>query len=215
MSDPVESGRDALNHWYGYPWYDPQTDGVRRVELSEPWNWDWLDPYLKWIPSFPTSVLQWLAWIAIGLLLAGIVYFLVHAYRRNAGQKRTKQEEPVGTIDRIEALPIPLPSIRTDLLAEARRCYEDGNYAQAIAYYFSYQLVRLDRRHVIRLDRGKTNRQYLREVGRQPAIRSLLEQTMTTFEEVYFGHRPIDRAQFETCWSRLDEFEHLIEGAVL
>lgn len=214
MSDPVAGGREALDHWYGYPWYDPQTDGLRRVELSEPWNWDWLDPYLQWIPSFPTSLLQWAAWCVIGVALAALVYFLVRAFRQREGRAAVREEEPVGTIDRIEALPVPLPNLRADLLAEARRCFEQGDFTQAIAYYFSYQLVRLDRRHMIRLERGKTNRQYLREVGQRGPIRGLLEQTMNTFEEVYFGHRPIDRVGFETCWARRDEFERLIEEAV-
>ena len=39
MSDPVKDGRDALDHsWFGYPWYDAKTDGVRRVEVSQPWE---------------------------------------------------------------------------------------------------------------------------------------------------------------------------------
>ena len=48
------------------------------------------------------------------------------------------------------------------------RLYEKrGNFNQAIIYYYSYQLVTLDRRQVIRLAKGKTNRQYLRETGRR------------------------------------------------
>ena len=50
MSDPVASGREALNHWYGYPWYDANTDGVRRVDVSPPRNWDWL-PSFDWLDS--------------------------------------------------------------------------------------------------------------------------------------------------------------------
>ena len=42
MKDPVAGGREALNHWFGYPWYDANTDGVRRVEVQKPSNWDWL-----------------------------------------------------------------------------------------------------------------------------------------------------------------------------
>ena len=54
---------------------------------------------------------------------------------------------------------------RLDLLAEARRHYQAGNYGAAIVYLFSFQLVQLDQRQIIRLAKGKTNRQYLREVG--------------------------------------------------
>ena len=53
-----------------------------------------------------------------------------------------------------------------DYLDEAQRLYRNGDYAQAIIYLFSHQLLQLDRRHWLRLVKGKTNRQYLREVRR-------------------------------------------------
>ena len=58
-----------------------------------------------------------------------------------------------------------------DLLAEARRHYQAGNYGAAIVYLFSFQLVQLDRRQIIQLAKGKTNRQYLREVGPRDPLR--------------------------------------------
>jgi hypothetical protein len=98
---------------------------------------------------------------------------------------------------------------RLDLLAEARRHYEAGNYGAAIVYLFSFQLVQLDRRQIIRLARGKTNRQYLREVGPRISLRKLVEQTMVAFEDVFFGNRQLRRDRFESCWARLEEFETL------
>jgi hypothetical protein len=35
---------------------------------------------------------------------------------------------------------------------------------------------------------------------------------MLVFEDVFFGNRTLDRARFETCWSRLDEFQALAAG---
>ena len=188
MSDPVTDGREALNTWFGYPWYDPATDGVRRVEVSQPW-----DPHWNWSFDFPGSLLQWLAWVVIALLLAGAAYLLIRAYWRRERPAADEDDEAAGAADSVELLPVSLPRGRVDLLAEARRCYQCGDFAQAIVYYFSYQLLQLDKRQIIRLGRGKTNRQYLREVGPRSALRGLVEQTMTAFEEVYFGRRTLDR----------------------
>lgn len=204
MSDPVADGREALNPWFSYPWYDAETDGIRRVEVPQP------RPSL----DLPTPLLQWAAWVAIGLALAAVVYLLMRAYLSREQHGKKTEDEPTGRLDHVESLPIPVAQSRGDLLAEARRCYERGDYGQAIAYFFGYQLVQLDRRHIIRLGRGKTNRQYLREVGQRAALRGLVEQTMVAFEEVYFGRRMIDRARFESCWLRLDEFEGLLEGVI-
>jgi len=70
-------------------------------------------------------------------------------------------------------------------------------------------LIQLDKQQIIRLAIGKTNRQYLREVGPPSALGRLLEETMVAFEDVFFGNRRLERARFEACWSRLPEFEAL------
>lgn len=209
MSDPVANGREALDQWYGYPWYDAQTDGVRRVEVSAPWNENW-DISI----DLSGPLLQYLAWGAIVLILVVAVFLLIRAYWLGEFDSQEEEPEPTGSADRIEALPVPLPRGRVDLLAEARRCYDEGNFAQAIIYFFSYQLIQLDRHEIVHLARGKTNRQYLREVSRRSELVGLFEQTMMTFEETYFGHRELDRIRFETCWARLDEFETLVQGAM-
>ncbi len=212
MNDPVDGGREALDHWFGYPWYDAQSDGIRRVELSPPWDLNWKLPFDL---QFPASVLQWLAWIAIALLLAAVAYVLIRAYWgrwRLARSAKSRNDEPIGIADRTESLPVPLPRGRLNLLEEAQRCYQRGDFGQAVVYFFSYQLLQLDKRQFIHLDRGKTNRQYLREVGAQASLRAMLEQTMTVFEDFYFGHRLIDRGRFESCWLRRDEFEQAVAG---
>ena len=102
---------------------------------------------------------------------------------------------------------------RSDLLGDARRHYEQGNYDEAIIYLFSYELVRLDRSSVVHMAEGKTNRQYLREALSVRPLANILERTMLAFEDVFFGQRRLDRAGFEACWSQLTEFEHLVAQA--
>ena len=216
LADPQQAGREALDHrWGGYPWYDSQADEVQRVDVTQPRDWSWLEDSSPQI-SFPGSLLQWLSWIAIILLLAGVAYLLVRAlgYGEKRSAKSGHDDEPGDDADRVESLPLPVRGGRLDLLAEARRHYQQGNYRQAIIYLFGFQLVQLDKQQIIRLTKGKTNRQYLREVGPRKALQRLVEQTMVAFEDVFFGNHTLDRARFESCWSRLDEFQSLsAEGA--
>jgi hypothetical protein len=202
MSDPVNDGRDALDHWLGYPWYDAKTDGLRRVEVSQPVT----------INASLGTLLQWTAWFLVALLLAGIVYLLVRAFwrrdRRRAGETGA---EPAGSAERIESLPAPAVDSPRDLLDEARRCQQRGDYGRAIVFLFSHQLWQLDKHGRIRLAQGKTNRQYLREIAARPALRSLMEQTTLVFENFFFGHHAIERPAFEICWSRLAEFDALVD----
>ena len=216
MNDPVTGGRDALNHWFGYPWYDAGADGVRRIEVSPPareWNfggnWNFKGNW-DFSLSFLGATLQFLAWTAIALALIGLAYLLIRAFWKREKTSNDNDDEPVGAADRIDALPFPAPdAARLDFLAEVDRCRRQGDYGRAIVFLFSYQLLRLDQHGRIHLTRGKTNRQYLREIFAAP-LRSLVEQTLLLFEQAFFGHRPPDPSAFDACWSRLEEFETLV-----
>jgi hypothetical protein len=214
QTDPdeaVQSGREALRKGYNRPWYDAEQDGIKRIEVRDrtPRKSSDVD-----LPSW--DFLSVLAWSVLGLLLLLVAYLLVMAYlqRDNSAAESYTQAAKQGydVADRIEALPFMARRDQSDLLGQARRHYEAGNYAEAIIYLFSYQLVELDRHGIVHLDRGKTNRQYLRE-ARPSGLRGLLEQTMITFEDVFFGARGLDRATFERCWNRLGEFQTGLGGA--
>jgi hypothetical protein len=229
----VTAGREALQGRTRFPWYDAQQDAVRRIDVRPPketaehrgstWQADPFpepvsSPSFGWDWSGLRAVVQALLWSGLLGLLAWLIYFLIRSYlRQHSAVEAEEPPEPDrgGEQDMIESLPFEIARPQTDLLAEARRLYESGMYAQAVVYLFSYQLVRLDRSQQIRLARGKTNRQYLRELQPRPDLRGLLERTMVVFEEVFFGHYPLDRAGFERCWEGLDEFhQRLSEGVV-
>ena len=157
------------------------------------------------------SLLQVLGWTAVVLLAAAVVYFVVRAIlQRERRKSGGDEEEPAGGADRVESLPLPVNARHLDLLAEAKRCREQGDYGRAIIFLFSHQLLQLDKNGRIHLARGKTNRQYLREIRPWPALGGLVEQTTLMFEDVFFGHHPLERPAFEACWSRLEEFEKLV-----
>ena len=156
--------------------------------------------------------MQWMAWIAIILVLAAVLALLIwvllgREWGKSSADETTAEDD--AEADRVEALPFPVKPGRLDLLDQAREFYRQGDYGRAIVYLFSYQLVQLDKRQIIRLSKGKTNRRYLREIGPRQTLMRLVEQTMVAFEDVFFGHRTLDRPRFESCWSRLEEFQSL------
>lgn len=204
----VEAGREALDRWWGYPWYDASRDEVRPVKVEPPWNLDWFHFDLRFSP--PGSWLDWLAWLSVAAVLALIAYWLIQAYRSRA-RARTAGSEPDTVAGagaaRVESLPYPLEDAPVDFLAEARRWYEAGDYGRAIVYLFGFELLELDRRHCIRLVRGATNRQYLRQLADRPELKQLVEATMVAFEDAFFGHHRLSRERFEQCWFRLAQFD--------
>lgn len=228
--DPaVESGREALDEWWwrSYPWYDKSSDSAQPIDVSEPWYmklrfWDdWHWPNWQASPGrvrWPMTGLEWLAWAGLALLLALIIYLMVRAYRMRDRVNARQAAEAAGSNAeddrrRVEALPTGGLRWPADLLAEAARLYQEGDYRGAIIFLFSHQLIVLDKHHLIRLNKGKTNRQYVRELRRRPPLVRLVQNTMIAFEDVFFGNHEIDRRRFESCWLRLDEFDALVAEA--
>jgi hypothetical protein len=225
----IEAGREALAGSSRYPWYDSENDAIRRINARTPKeaaahrNSTWQPPqadlsWLEWLLKLFGRIVYWMFWALMIALLALLIVMLARAYTNTVAAGALAEEEIAESrseADLIENLPFEVKRPHTDLLGAAQRHYEQGNYGEAIIYLFSYQLVQLDRYHLIRLTRGKTNRQYLREVGPRLGLREMLQRTMVAFEDVFFGHHPLDRERFESCWSRLAEFHERLQRAAI
>lgn len=223
----VESGRRALSRQADFPWYDAPRDDLRRIDVRPPKDlknrgsrWQTAPPPNVRMPSWLWKVLEVLGWTLLVAAVTLLVVALVRAYLLDASGASGEADAAVGEAakrgdaDRVESLPFALKAVQGDLLEEARRCYESGDYGQAIVYLYSYQLVQLDKHQWIRLAKGKTNRQYLRELRLQPGLFRLLEETMVAFEDVFFGRHSLERRRFESCWDGIAQFHQWLEHGV-
>lgn len=231
-------GRQALQSLGNLPWYDDASDRVKamRVEStdaadddvearstgyeqtgSKPKNfnpklsfWETLGRMMSW--TLLTGLLL--------LLIAAIAYaFMIYNRSQSGGSGGGVSESDGGLEDqdmeeRLERLPVQIDHPASNLLAEAQRLMNAGRYNEAIVYLFSHELVQLDRHQLLRLARGKTNRQYLREIRQSYDLREILQQTMQAFEDSFFGDHAITRQRFQTCWNQLDRFHAAVEHSV-
>ena len=222
-------------------WFDAQSGTLRRPgksplapaapRLSEPKSprdWTWQPPDFSnrrgWgFAGFGEVVakgLQIMAWVLLGLAGLWFVLFVLRSYRDlELGKKPDSDKRSFDrTIDveKLADLPFDAPQAGGDLLSTIRALHEQGQFGDAIVLLFGYQLLKLDKNQLICVLKGKTNRQYVREVGRhegQSRLCEMLTQTMVTFEDYFFGNHPITREKFESCWRLLDEFHSIVEAS--
>jgi len=228
----VATGKDALSGVGRLPWYDKSQDDVRPLHMiprdtadSSNRNSTWAEPDKSTTtnsssgssgPRFSLlgGALQWVGMTVLVVLLGVLAFLIAKAFLRDEVAETTVTRKIVVSnrdAARVEALPFAVRKPTGDFLSEARRLYEAGDYSEAIIYLFSYELVELDRQHLIRLGKGKTNRQYLRELRGRPALQAVLETTMIAFEDAFFGRKTLTRERFEVCWQRLDELHRELE----
>ena len=229
-NDPwaVQAARDGLRETNNYPWYDAEEDNLRQLEFEPPtpppeardWElnlpqWQTQQRNWNWNIGFWEGI-QWVVWAILVIFLVvsiGLLIRVMWQHDRMPGQisAAMQQDALAREAEQIENLPFPVERPKSDLLGEARHNYELGNYGEAIVYLFSYQLVHLDKHQLIRLAKGKTNRQYLRELRDRQGVRGMLRQTMIVFEEFFFGDHVIEKNRFEACWRRLDDFHKTVQ----
>jgi hypothetical protein len=225
----VEAAKESFSGRTRYPYYDRQQDDVRQLNVEEPATDQAANRKSKWTGKNPKAntrtggggnsgsflgpVLQGFGLAALVIFIGLIAYLIARAFLKNevTETKVSKVIETSRDVDKVQALPFQLRKPTSDFLAEAQRLYAAGNYSEAVIYLYSHLLVQLDTHHVIRLAKGKTNRQYLRETRSRPALREILERTMIAFEDVFFGHHTLSREEFEACWSRVEEFHGQLE----
>ena len=232
QTDAIDDARTALKESENYPWYDSEQDDLQRVDVfpkeaddyaNRASNWESQPPQTtrsNWDISSTFSMLLKVFFVILIVVLLGLLIWLaVWIFSKTEtwqadGSEATEVADSSSDVDRVENLPFKVDKPYGDLLAEARRQYEAGNYRKAVIYLFSYKLIQLDKNQFIHLTKGKTNRQYLRELRCQSRLLWLLEGTMLAFEDVFFGNHELERREFETCWRGLDEFHRLInQGA--
>jgi hypothetical protein len=106
----------------------------------------------------------------------------------------------------IEQLPFDLTAAGGDFRSLAQQAYQAGDLRRAFIFLYSHVLVTLDQNERISLRKGKTNRQYLKEVWEDPKLTSYFKSVMLPFESAFFGDHAPAPDQFERCWSGLENF---------
>ena len=115
----------------------------RRIDVSELW----LEKFFRWLHSnlnisWPANLFDWLYWLAVAALFALLAYLSYRFWKAASGAGRPARKAARGT----KRMPkphkrggrrpcsLPSPGSRSDLLAEARRNYNEGRYNEAIIY---------------------------------------------------------------------------------
>lgn len=160
---------------------------------------------------------DWLAIVMLALLalvLVTLLSMLAYHSLRNFMPNRFEKNLETDAIQidpaKVADLPFEIqPTTHDNPLAEAEALMRAGKFSEAAIFLYGYMLLALDRARKLDLQRGKTNRMYLRELRPHPPLQEIVKRTMLAFEDVYFGQHPLDRERFLKLWNQLDAFHRL------
>ena len=73
---------------------------------------------------------------------------------------------------------------------------ENGDPRQAVRYLYLSGLLQLEERGLLRYDRSRTNREYLRSIQEHPQLALILKDVIEVFDRVWYGYRKIDKENY-------------------
>lgn len=155
------------------------------------------------------------------LAIVGIIAFLVMTFIKGTANPFDwrKSQATVNTLAvhdpaKIVDLPFSVEAPSGDLLGQADAFRRNGDYARSIVYLFGHVLVELDSKGLIHLQRGKTNRMYLRELKHDSELTKYQQYLIQVFEAVFFGRYTITQEICDRCWDLLPGLNEAIAKAV-
>jgi hypothetical protein len=88
-------------------------------------------------------------------------------------------------------------------LKRAQALANTGDYRAAVRHLYLSSLLLLEERRLLRYDRSRTNREYLRSLTHVPHLALLLTDVIEVFDRVWYGYQPLDEAAYERYAARI------------
>ena len=93
----------------------------------------------------------------------------------------------------------------TGALKRAETLSMHGDYRNAVRYLYLSSLLVLDEQGLMRYDRSRTNREYLRSVSSKPELAKPLRDVIDVFDRVWYGFENVDEQTYQSYVKHVDE----------
>jgi len=182
--------------------------------LSRPefqWKETASNPVSDWIQKILDSIDLWLnrilnatfdiagsdvTAILMAIILAVILFFVLRTlftdFMSESKLSADSDEEPLTS---------------ESAFAKAQQLSRGGDYRAAVRYLYLSPLLILDERGIMRYDRSKTNREYLRSVSNSPELSRPLGEVIDVFDNVWYGHHSLGEDSFKHYSDRVQELK--------
>jgi hypothetical protein len=155
---------------------------------------DWLERFFDWLasrlemPEIPHGSGNIASYLIIAGALVALLLLIIWLSRQTIRSQKQKRLLPAGAEE---------SSAYTDYLLQAKQFGENGNWNEGIRYAFLALLFFLEEKEWIKVEKWKTNWEYLGELfDNSPEWAPFFRQQALLFEHVWYGRRSIDEQGF-------------------
>lgn len=130
-----------------------------------------------------------------------LIFVLIFVYRTLFND--FIRETQLGTDDEQDGEPLTSEAA----FDKAQALSKGGDYRSAVRYLYLSSLLLMDERGILRYDRSKTNREYLRSVANSPELAKPLGDVIEVFDNVWYGYHPLEEETFKKYSDRVEELK--------
>ena len=167
---------------------------------------DWfnamLDAFLNFMERIAFGLRNILYYGRVPLILAAVVLFLFSLYYISRNLSRNLVREAQLAAENDDGA--ELLSSRA-AMQRAHTLSSQGDYRNAVRYLYLSSLLILDEQGLLRYDRSRTNREYLRSVSSQPQLAGSLRDVIDVFDRVWYGFDSVDEEAYRSYVKHVDE----------
>jgi hypothetical protein len=164
---------------------------------------NWLERFFAWIERFRNRTLNTAyQYGRTPLIIAATLLFILSLYFISRGLSRSLVKEA-----ELESEASESDEMLTSkgALKRAETLSTQGDYRNAIRYLYLSSLLVLDEQGLMRYDRSRTNREYLRSVSSKPELAKPLRDVIDVFDRVWYGFETVDEQTYQSYVRRVDE----------
>jgi hypothetical protein len=164
---------------------------------------DWLDRIFAWLEQLTNRVVNaLLPYGRIPLIGTAVILFLLSLFFISRGLSRSLVRDA-----QLEAEGSESDDLLTSKGAfkRAESLSMQGDYRNAIRYLYLSSLLVLDEQGVMRYDRSRTNREYLRSVASRPELANRLRDVIEVFDRVWYGYEAVDVNTYKSYVEHVEE----------
>lgn len=143
--------------------------------------------------SIPEGTFRVLSIIAIAVIVLILVLLLYLIFRNFTISRKVMMDEDAQILSTIKD-----PDV---IINKAEQCIQNGDYNQALRFLYISMLLRFNELNIIRINKSKTNKQYLLEIqDSKPKVHSIVAGFTRDFNRYWYGKKELDKLEFDSLY---------------
>jgi len=178
-----------------FQWSEPQ------AVTAPNWLQKIIDAFRKFMDRIAVYLLNSAYYGRVPLIIAAVIIFIISLYfiSRNLSRNLVRDAQ-LAAEDGGDAL---LSS--KGAMQRAQILSTQGDYRTAIRYLYLSSLLTLDEQGLLRYDRSRTNREYLRSVASRPILANPLRSVIDLFDRVWYGFDEVDEKTYQAYVAHVEK----------